>query len=88
MIRPGMASDAADINRIYNHYVLNSIATFEEKPVSLEVTEQLIDRINAAGEAHVTRTVLAGRTVLRVSIGARTTERQHVEALWASISAG
>lgn len=52
------------------------------------VTEQLIDRINAAGEAHVTRTVLDGRTVMRVSIGARTTERQHVEALWASIGAG
>ena len=52
------------------------------------LTEQLIDRINAAGEAHVTRTVLDGRTVMRVSIGARTTERQHVEALWTSITAG
>jgi aromatic-L-amino-acid decarboxylase len=52
------------------------------------LTEQLIDRINAAGEAHVTRTVLDDRTVMRVSIGARTTERQHVEALWTSIAAG
>jgi aromatic-L-amino-acid decarboxylase len=50
------------------------------------LTERLIDRINAAGEAHVTRTVLDGRTVMRVSVGARTTERQHVEALWQSIA--
>ena len=52
-----------------------------------ELTEQLIDRINQAGQAHVTRTVLDGRTVMRVSIGARTTERQHVEGLWRQISA-
>ena len=51
------------------------------------LTEQLIDRINAAGQAHVTRTTLDGRTVMRVSIGARTTERRHVEALWQTISA-
>lgn len=50
------------------------------------LTEQLIDRINAAGDAHVTRTVLNDRPVMRVSIGARTTERRHVEALWRSIS--
>ncbi len=30
----------------------------------------------------MTRTVLDGRSVLRVSIGARTTEREHVEAFW------
>ncbi len=52
------------------------------------LTEQLIERINADGKAHVTRTVLAGRPVMRISIGARTTERHHVEALWTSISAG
>ena len=50
------------------------------------LTERLIDRINAGGEAHVTRTVLGGRTVMRVSIGARTTEREHVVALWNTIS--
>ncbi len=51
------------------------------------LTEQLIDRINDAGRAHVTRTVLDGQTVMRVSIGARTTERRHVESLWQEISA-
>jgi aromatic-L-amino-acid decarboxylase len=50
------------------------------------LTEQLIDRINAGGDAYVTRTVLDDRPVMRVSIGARTTERRHVEALWQSIS--
>jgi aromatic-L-amino-acid decarboxylase len=50
-------------------------------------TDGLIDRINADGSAHVTRTVLDGRSVLRVSIGARTTERKHVAALWESMRA-
>ncbi len=50
-----------------------------------ESTDRLIDRINAAGESHVTRTVLDGRSVVRVSIGARTTERRHVESLWTAI---
>ena len=50
-------------------------------------TEALIERINTAGEFHVTRTVLDGRTALRVSIGARTTERANVEALWAVLRA-
>jgi len=49
-------------------------------------TDALIDGINAAGDAHVTRTALAGDSVLRVSIGARTTERRHVKALWAEIA--
>lgn len=48
-------------------------------------TDRLIEQINAAGESHVTRTVLDGRSVMRVSIGARTTERDHVQALWQSI---
>ena len=49
-------------------------------------TDALIDAVNAAGDSHVTRTVLDGRSVLRVSIGARTTEREHVEGLWAQLA--
>ena len=45
-------------------------------------TDALIDAANATGEALFTRTVLDGRSVLRFSIGARTTERHHVEAAW------
>lgn len=50
-----------------------------------DATESLIARINEAGEFHVTRTVLDDRVSMRVSIGARTTERRHVEALWSAI---
>ena len=45
-------------------------------------TDALIEAANATGRFHVTRTVLDGRSVLRVSIGARATERPHVESLW------
>ena len=45
-------------------------------------TDALIDAANATGEALFTRTVLDGRSVLRISIGARSTERRHVEAAW------
>jgi aromatic-L-amino-acid decarboxylase len=51
-----------------------------------EATDTLIEALNAAGRAHVTRTVLDDTSVLRVSIGARTTELEHVEGLWESIS--
>jgi phosphinothricin acetyltransferase len=34
MIRPATDNDLRSIARIYNHYILNAIATFEEEPVS------------------------------------------------------
>ncbi len=40
-------------------------------------------RINRSGEAYLTPTVLKGRQIVRISIGAEATERSHVEALWA-----
>ena len=45
-------------------------------------TDALIEAANATGQALFTRTVLDGRSVLRFSIGGRTTERRHVEAAW------
>ncbi len=45
-------------------------------------TDALIDEANASGDALFTRTVLDGRSVLRISIGARSTERHHVESAW------
>jgi aromatic-L-amino-acid decarboxylase len=45
-------------------------------------TDALIESANATGDALFTRTVLDGRSVLRVSIGARQTERHHVDAAW------
>jgi aromatic-L-amino-acid decarboxylase len=40
------------------------------------------DRVNLAGRSYVTPSVLKGRQMIRVSIGAQATERQHVEAVW------
>jgi len=39
-------------------------------------------RVNDSGKAYLTPSMLKGRQMLRVSIGAETTERRHVEALW------
>ena len=50
-------------------------------------TDALIERANASGRALFTRTVLDGRSVLRFSIGARGTERHHVEDSWRLLQA-
>jgi aromatic-L-amino-acid decarboxylase len=42
-----------------------------------------VRRINESGKAYLTPAVLDGRWMVRVSIGAESTERAHVEALWA-----
>lgn len=49
-------------------------------------TDALIEAANASGAALFTRTVLDGRSVLRISIGARTTERTHVDQAWQLLS--
>jgi aromatic-L-amino-acid decarboxylase len=40
------------------------------------------DRVNRSGAAYLTPAILDGRWMVRVSIGALPTEREHVEALW------
>lgn len=42
-------------------------------------------RVNGGGRAYVTPSVLKGRQTLRVSCGSATTERRHVEAVWAAL---
>ena len=44
-----------------------------------------VERVNDSGGAYLTPSLLNGRWMVRVSIGAIPTERQHVEALWALI---
>ncbi len=44
-------------------------------------------KINEAGRAYLTPSILKGRQMLRLSIGAEPTERGHVEALWAELQA-
>jgi aromatic-L-amino-acid decarboxylase len=41
-----------------------------------------VDRLNRSGAAYLTPAKLAGRWLVRVSIGAETTELEHVRALW------
>jgi aromatic-L-amino-acid/L-tryptophan decarboxylase len=41
-----------------------------------------VDRVNRSGAAYLTPAVLDGGWMVRVSIGAETTERSHVEELW------
>lgn len=42
----------------------------------------IADSVNRSGRAYLTPSVLKGRQILRVSIGAEPTERRHVEDLW------
>jgi phosphinothricin acetyltransferase len=44
VIRQAIAADAGDIAHIYNHYVRETIVTFEEQPVSIvEMAKRLAD---------------------------------------------
>ena len=43
------------------------------------------DRINRSGAAYLTPAVLDGRWMVRVSVGALGTGREHVESLWAAM---
>jgi aromatic-L-amino-acid decarboxylase len=42
-------------------------------------------RVNESGTAYLTPSLLKGRQMIRVSIGAERTERRHVEAVWAAL---
>jgi aromatic-L-amino-acid decarboxylase len=41
-----------------------------------------VDRVNRSGRAYLTPAMLDGRWMVRVSIGAESTEREQVRALW------
>lgn len=47
MIRPAAPSDAESVCRIYNHYVANTVVTFEEEPVSSTDMRRRIDAVMA-----------------------------------------
>jgi aromatic-L-amino-acid decarboxylase len=49
------------------------------------VNKRLLAAINASGEAFLTHTVLGGRYVLRMAIGATATREEHVRGAWALI---
>jgi aromatic-L-amino-acid decarboxylase len=45
----------------------------------------IAERVNRSGKAYVTPSVVKGKQVIRVSVGAERTERAHVEALWSAL---
>src|SRR6185312_8914534 len=45
-------------------------------------TQRWAEQLNRSGAAYVTPAILDGRWMVRVSVGAERTEREHVEALW------
>ena len=45
-------------------------------------TQRWAERLNRSGAAYVTPAILDGRWMVRVSVGAEQTEREHVEMLW------
>ena len=47
-----------------------------------EHTQAWAERVNNSGGAYLTPAILDGRWMVRVSIGAISTEREHIEALW------
>lgn len=50
MIRPAEPRDAEAIAAIYNHYIVNTVITFEEKPVT---AQDMAERIKEIGSAHL-----------------------------------
>src|SRR4051794_26775608 len=48
-------------------------------------TRAWAERVNRSGAAYLTPAVLGGRWVVRVSVGAETTTREDVEAVWAAM---
>ncbi len=73
--------------RVLAPVVLQTVCVRHEPPgLSGEALDQhtlgWVDRINRSGEAYLTPSMLDGRWMARVSIGAEATEYEHVAALW------
>ena len=56
-----------------------------DEPALARHNLELARRVNESGAAYLTPSVLKGRQMIRVSIGAETTELRHVEALWVAL---
>lgn len=48
---------------------------------------RIAETVNRGGRAYLTPSILKGKRIVRVSIGAELTERRHVEALWGELQA-
>jgi phosphinothricin acetyltransferase len=49
MIRNAQPRDADVLAELYNHYVINTVATFEEEPVTAHEMKRRLDAVNAVG---------------------------------------
>lgn len=49
MIRPAQPDDAAALAEIYNHYIAETVVTFEEAPVTAETMQQRVQAVRDAG---------------------------------------
>ena len=49
MIRPATSADASAICSIYNHYIENTVITFEENPLT---EDEMAERIRAYSEKY------------------------------------
>ena len=50
-----------------------------------DANQRIMDRANATGSMYMTHTRLDGRLTLRMSIGQRSTQREHVLHAWETI---
>ncbi|HET7500494.1 MAG TPA: aminotransferase class V-fold PLP-dependent enzyme [Kofleriaceae bacterium] len=58
-----------------------------DEPRRLSRNLAIARHINAGGRAYLTPSLLDGKQMLRVAIGAERTEREHVAALWSALQA-
>ncbi len=61
------------------------LAGVKDEPSLAAHNLALAERVNRAGRAYVTPSVLKGRQMIRISIGAEGTERGHVEGVWRAL---
>jgi len=71
---------------VIHHRVIDEheAQTFAEPELD-RLNRELLERLNASGRLLLTQTELRAKYVLRMSIGARTTEERHVRAAWEQI---
>ena len=55
--------------------------------IPTEDDRRLLERLNQAGNAYLTHTVLNGRYTLRFCVGQTYTEAEHIQRAWAHIQA-
>ena len=66
---------------------------FRHEPPGMSASEAdahnlaLVNEVNRSGQAYLTSTVVRGRRIIRVSVGALNTERHHVASVWAQLQA-